>query len=97
MAHSHADPSHQGGPQGEDICWAKQDGPIDPDAALAHHPEVNMPLDDADLFAYCHKTAHGPLTKSKFILELAKATHAAGLESLQSHSIRIGSTLTYLL
>ena len=84
-------------PQGEDVCLAKQDEPINPDAALAHHLEVNVPLDNAHLFTYHHKIAHRPLTKSKFIFELAKATCAAGLEPLQGHSIRIGSTLKYLL
>ena len=83
--------------QGEDVCWAKQDGPIDPDAALAHHLKVNMPPDNAHLFAYHHKTVHRPLTKSKFILELARAACTAGLEPLQGHGIRIGSTLEYLL
>ena len=84
-------------PQGEDVYWAKQDRPINPDAALAHHLEVNASLDDAHLFAYHHKTAHRPLTKSKFILELARAACAAGLEPLQGHGIRVGSTLEYLL
>ena len=84
-------------PQGEDVCWAKQDGLIDPDAALAHHLEVNAPPDNAHLFAYRHKSGHRPLTKSKFIPELAKAARAAGLEPLQGHGIRIGSTLEYLL
>ena len=84
-------------PQGEDVCWAKQDGLVDPDAALAHHLEVNTPPDDAHLFAYRHKSGHRPLTKSKFISELAKAARAAGLEPLQGHGIQIGSTLEYLL
>ena len=35
--------------------------------------------------------------KSKFITELVKATRAASLDPLQGHSIRIGSTLKYLL
>ena len=83
--------------QGEDVCWAKQDGPIDPDAALAHHFEINTPPDNAHLFAYRYKTGHRPLTKSKFIAELTKAARAAGLDPLQGHSIRIGSTLKYLL
>ena len=84
-------------PQGEDVCWAKQDGPIDPDAALVHHLEVNAPPDNAHLFAYRHKGGHRPLTKSKFISELAKAARVASLEPLQGHGIRIGSTLKYLL
>lgn len=84
-------------PQGEDVCWAKQEGPMDPDAALAHHLEVNNPPQDSHLFAYRLKNTHRPLTKSKFLAELAKATRAAGLEPLQGHGIRIGSTLEYLL
>ena len=75
-------------PQGEDVCWAKQDGLVDPDAALAHHLEVNTPPDHAHLFAYRYKTGHRPLTKSKFISELAKAARTAGLEPLQGHGIR---------
>jgi len=35
--------------------------------------------------------------KSKFLAELARAMHATGLELLQGHGIRIGSTLEYLL
>ena len=83
--------------QGEDVCWARQDGPIDPDTALAHHLEVNNPPQEGHLFAYRHKNGHRPLTKSKFLAELAKAARAAGLEPLQGHGIRIGSTLEYLL
>jgi len=84
-------------PQGKDVCWAKQDGPIDPNTALAHHLETNDPPQDSHLFAYRQKNTHRPLTKSKFLAELAKATCAAGLEPLQGHGIRIGSTLEYLL
>ena len=83
--------------RGEDVCWAKQEGLTDPDTALAHHFEINNPPDDVHLFAYRHKAGHRPLTKSKFIAELAKAARAAGLEPLQGHGIRIGSTLEYLL
>jgi len=83
--------------QGEDVCWAKQDGLIDPDVALVHHLEINAPPDNTHLFAYHYKTGHWPLTKSKFIAELAKATRATGLDPLQGHGIRIGSTLEYLL
>ena len=37
---------------------------MDPDAALAHHLEVNNPPQEGHLFAYCHKNGHRPLTKS---------------------------------
>ena len=76
---------------------AKQDGLIDPDTALAHHLKVNGPPQEGHLFAYRQKNGHRPLTKSKFLMELAKAVRAARLEPLQGHSIRIGSTLEYLL
>ena len=79
------------------MCWARQEGPMDPDSALAHHLEVNNPPPDGHLFAYCHKNGYRPLTKTKFLVELAKAARAAGLEPLQGHGIRIGLTLEYLL
>jgi len=84
-------------PQGEDVCWAKQDGPMDPNTALAHHLKVNNPPQDGHLFTYHHKNGYRPLMKSKFLAELVRATCAAGLEPLQGHGIRVGSTLEYLL
>ena len=90
-------PCTKASPQGEDVCWAKQDRLMDPNTVLAHHLEVNDPPQDRHLFAYCHKNRHWPLTKSKFLAELARAARAAGLEPLQGHGIRIGSTLEYLL
>ena len=84
-------------PQGEDVCWAKQDRPMDPDTALAHHLEVNNLPQDGHLFAYCHKNGYRPLTRTKFLAELARAACTAGLEPLQGHGIRIGSILEYLL
>jgi len=70
---------------------------MDPNAALAHHLELNNPTQDSHLFTYRHKNGHQPLMKSKFLAELAKAACAAGLEPLQGHGIRIGPTLEYLL
>jgi len=83
---------------GEDISWAKQHGPSDPEVALANHFHVNNPPPDGALFAYKHSTnSHRPLTKTKFIARLAKAAKEAGLNPLQGHGIRIGATLEYLL
>ena len=79
------------------MCWARQEGPLGLDTALACHLEVNGPLPNGHLFAYCHKNGYRPLTKTKFLAELAKAACTAGLEPLQGHGIRIGSTLKYLL
>ncbi|KIK04370.1 hypothetical protein K443DRAFT_93217, partial [Laccaria amethystina LaAM-08-1] len=90
-------PHTKAAPQGEDVCWARQEGPMDPDSALAHHLEVNDPPLNDHLFAYRHKNGHRRLTKSKFLAELAKVVRAAGLDPLQGHGIRIRSTLEYLL
>ena len=49
------------------------------------------------LFAYRVKHARRPLTKTKFLERVNEAARAAGLEPLQGHGIRIGSTLEYLL
>ena len=70
---------------------------MDPNAVLAHHLKVNNPPQEGHLFVYCHKNRHRPLTKSRFLAKLAKAARTAGLEPLQGHGIRIGSTLKYLL
>ena len=88
---------HQGFPTGEDVCWARQDGPMDPNTVLAHHLQVNNPPQEGHLFAYCHKNGYRPLTKTKFLAELARAVCTAGLEPQQGHGIRIGSTCEYLL
>ena len=82
---------------GEDVSFAKQNGPSDPEAAFLHHLRVNNPPPNGALFAYRHKSSHRPLTKQKFITRLAQAARAAGTDPLQGHGIRIGSTLEYML
>jgi len=92
-------PRTKAAPQGEDVNWARQDGPSDPDLALKNHLRVNNPLPDLPLFAYKdkRKQALKPLTRSKFLSTLSLAIKAAGMKPLSSHGIRIGSTLEYLL
>lgn len=82
---------------GEDIFWAMQNGPTDPDAALLNHFRVNNPLPEIALFSYKFRSTHHPLMKTKFIGCLARAAKDAGLDPLQGHAIRIGATLEYLL
>ncbi|KAF9044444.1 hypothetical protein BJ165DRAFT_1528979 [Panaeolus papilionaceus] len=87
--------------EGEDVFWAKQNGPTDPNEALANHLSINNPPDDAHLFSYCvnkgGRTQRQPMTKTKFLDWVKKAAVAAGLDPLQGHGIRIGSILEYLL
>ena len=65
--------------------------------ALANHQHINNPSNTDHLFVYCHKGHLWPLTKSAFIKCIAVTAHAAGLEPLQGHGIRISATLFYLL
>lgn len=85
------------GQEGEDVYWVTQDGDTDPSAALQNHLCINQPSETSHLFAYRAKHAVCPLTKVKFLERVKEAAHAAGLEPLQGHGIRIGSTLEYLL
>ncbi|KIK80823.1 hypothetical protein PAXRUDRAFT_157616, partial [Paxillus rubicundulus Ve08.2h10] len=58
---------------GEDISWAQQNGPLDPQVALQNHFNVNNPPMDGHLFAYKHKGCYHPLTKLKFTTSLPSA------------------------
>ncbi|KAK0448168.1 hypothetical protein EV421DRAFT_1889523 [Armillaria borealis] len=92
---------------GEDVFWATQDGPSNPQALLKNHFAVNDPPLTLPVFSYIHKGKHQPLTKAAFLSRLHKAFKEANIwkmlfltmkiEPLQGHGIRIGSTLEYLL
>lgn len=85
------------GSEGEDVYWATQDGETDPTAALENHLHINNPSSTSHLFTYHANRTRRPLTKTKFLERVAAAARAAGLDPLQGHGIRIGSTLEYLL
>lgn len=83
---------------GEDVSFAAQEGPTDPVSALINHRAINNPHEHHHLFAY--KTTQGrmlPMTRNVFLNRLKHAASAAGLPCHSGHSIRIGSTLEYLL
>ncbi|CAA7269341.1 unnamed protein product [Cyclocybe aegerita] len=82
---------------GETVSWSRQNGDTDPETAFHNHIDVNSPSNGGHLFAYKVGSGYKPLTKHKFIQILTTAARAAGLEPLQGHGIRIGSTLEYLL
>ena len=85
------------GNEGKDVYWATQEGDTDPTEALAQHLRINQPSNSSHLFAYKAANTRRALTKSKFLERVGDAACAAGLEPLQGHGIRIGSTLEYLL
>jgi hypothetical protein len=84
--------------EGESLYWARQEGVSDPEGALQRHLEINNPPANAHLFGYHNKKKEMvPLTKTTFVSRLTKASKAAGLDRMHGHSIRIGSTMEYLL
>jgi hypothetical protein len=83
--------------RGEELYWAKQVGPSDPEDAMRRHLELNVLAEDFHLFGYTDKGKAIPLTKRTFQKRMSEAAKAARLEPLKGHSIRIGSTLEYLL
>ena len=84
--------------EGERLCWAKQEGESDPEGALQRHLEINNPAQDFHLFGFPHKEGvMVPMTKTIFQKRVSEAALAAKLPRLTGHSIRIGSTMEYLL
>ena len=84
--------------EGERLYWAKQEGGSDPENALQKHLEINNPAKDFHLFGYIGKGGKlTPLTKTAFQRRMSEGALAAELPRLPGHSIRIGSTLEYLL
>jgi hypothetical protein len=82
---------------GETVCWAKQEGPTDPDAALANHCRVNNPQPGEHLFAYLANGKRLPLTKRAFLTRITAAAKTARVEGQKGHAFRVGGTLEYLL
>jgi hypothetical protein len=83
---------------GEDIYWAPQPSSTsDPLQALQNHLRINNPPPDGHLFAYKYGTSYRPLRKKKFLQRINELLTKVRQETIQGHSIRIGSTLEYLL
>ncbi|KAG2343430.1 hypothetical protein BDR05DRAFT_975979 [Suillus weaverae] len=90
-------PRMKSAPEGEEVSWAKQTGPSDPEEAFANHLRINNPPLDNALFTYRHNDSYCPLMKTKFLQCLTSTTKAAGHQPVSGHEIWIGSTLEYLL
>jgi hypothetical protein len=83
--------------EGEDIYWAQQNSAADPYEAMRNHLRVNNPTPLEHLFAHTAKRNRRPLLRSCFQKRLEKAAKAALITLPQSHGLRIGGTLEYLL
>ena len=83
--------------RGEKIFWAKQNGVVDPQNALANHIKINNPPEGNHLFAFKHNDGMRPMTRTIFLTRIHKIVEENGLEKRPGHGIRIGSTLEYLL
>ena len=84
-------------PAGETVACATQDGLSDPLQAFWRHLAINDPSPSEPLFAYMLGHVRVPLTRLAFLRCIASAARAAGIQPLPGHSLRIGSTLEYLL
>ena len=74
---------------GEEVQWARQDGPMDPQMAFDAHMAVNNPPLNGPLFTYKDRLQHKPLTKATFISKsLCAGQHSPALDSCQSPSAR---------
>lgn len=65
---------------GKDVAWSAQHSVTDPEAALSNHININKPVQDGALFAYCCQNKLCALTKAKLIETVNKAAKIAGLE-----------------
>ena len=83
--------------EGEDVYWAAQPGPVDPEEALANHLRVNKPDADGHLFAWRHRQGARVLTKKEFLKRMEDVAAALGEPPMKGHGLRIGATLEYLL
>lgn len=90
------------GRDGEDLYFAPQPGPTDPDSHLQLHLDLNSPQPGEHLFVHTvmrgGKAVRRPLTESIFMRRFRQALTAAGVaEQYSGHCFRIGGTLEYLL
>ncbi|KAF8812882.1 hypothetical protein BYT27DRAFT_7220759 [Phlegmacium glaucopus] len=72
-------------PTGEDVYWAAQHRPSDPQAALTNHFNINNPSPDKALFAWRHPQGLRPLTRAEFLKSINTAATELGIMSLKGH------------
>ena len=84
---------------GEDVqCTPHMGCVTDPEAALQNHLRLNPAPPDTHLFAWRHpRSGLCLLSKMQVTNKIADITKQNRLEDLKGHSLRIGSTLFYLL
>lgn len=81
----------------QEVYFAPQRGPSDPDRALRLHLGLNSPPRDRALFSFRRNGTHAPMTKSRFLDRLRSICHDLGEPRPHGHGLRIGNTLELLL
>ena len=84
-------------PLGEVLFWAPQETQVDPQKFLYNHLKLNEPLPNEHLFSFKTHNKKIPMSRTIFLRNVHTAAHLAGFTFTAGHSIRIGSTLEYLL
>ena len=82
---------------GETVFWAAQTNASNPLRYLLNHLQLNENSPNDHLFAFKHKNHKIPLTRNTFLRNVKKAAVEAQVSFNTGHSLRIGSTLEYLL
>ena len=82
---------------GETVFWAAQNNASNPLFYLLNHLRINENTPSEHLFAFKNKGSKTPLTRNNFIRNVKNSASKAGLVFNSGHSLRIGSTLEYLL
>lgn len=82
---------------GETVFWAAQTNTSNPLQYLLNHLQLNENSPNDHLFAFKHNNHKIPLTRNTFLRNVKKAAIEAQVSFSTGHSLRIGSTLEYLL
>jgi hypothetical protein len=82
---------------GQEVYWAPQRGPGDPERALAKHLACNAPPRDRALFSFIQNGAYTPMTKPRFLARLQDLCRELHEPRPHGHGLRIGNTLELLL
>ncbi|PAV21662.1 reverse transcriptase ribonuclease H [Pyrrhoderma noxium] len=82
---------------GETVFWAPQNNSSNPLPFLLNHLRLNENSPQEHLFAFKTRNGKTPLTRNNFLRIIKQAAAQTEISFTSGHSLRIGSTLEYLL